>query len=103
MVISCVNRLLKDIRVDPSANNNEAIRWASQNDHIACVNILLEDSRVYNDSWVKRTFKNELKVIEEVQMYRKKIIDSLYVPEDLIYEISKYLHHDTNYYKIYLS
>ena len=41
-----VNQLLEDPRVDPSANNNYAIRLASEHGHIAVVNRLLEDPRV---------------------------------------------------------
>ena len=40
------NRLLEDPRVDPSANNNEAIGIASAYGHLAIVNRLLADPRV---------------------------------------------------------
>ena len=38
--------LLLDPRVDPSAQNNKAIRIASENGHIEVVEILLKDPRV---------------------------------------------------------
>ena len=38
--------LLKDSRVDPAANNNEAIRYANSNGHVEVVKLLLKDSRV---------------------------------------------------------
>jgi ankyrin repeat protein len=41
-----VSRLLKDKRFDPSALNNIAIRWASENGHAELVKILLLDQRV---------------------------------------------------------
>jgi hypothetical protein len=37
---------LRDVRVDPSANDNEAIEWAATNGHLAVVDRLLEDDRV---------------------------------------------------------
>ncbi len=44
--IQRLNQLLQYRRIKPSANNNRAIRWASENGHIEVVNRLLEDSRV---------------------------------------------------------
>ena len=44
--IDVVNRLLDDPRVDPSADNNCAIRSAAKNGHLDVVNRLLEDPRV---------------------------------------------------------
>jgi hypothetical protein len=41
-----VERLLADPRVDPSADNNCAIRWASSKGHLAIVERLLADPRV---------------------------------------------------------
>ena len=41
-----VKILLSDSRIDPSANNNAAIRWASQFGRKAVVELLLSDSRV---------------------------------------------------------
>jgi hypothetical protein len=38
--------LIKDPRIDPSANNNYAIRWASENGHTEIVKLLLNDNRV---------------------------------------------------------
>jgi hypothetical protein len=41
-----VDRLLRDERVDPSADDNCAIGWASSNGHIAVVERLLQDRRI---------------------------------------------------------
>jgi hypothetical protein len=41
-----VERLLADPRVDPAANDNYAIRLASQNGHATVVDVLLADPRV---------------------------------------------------------
>ncbi len=41
-----VELLLKDPRVDPSSNNNYAIRKASKNGCVKMVGLLLQDSRV---------------------------------------------------------
>jgi len=38
--------LLSDSRVDPSDNNNEAIKYASENGHSEVVELLLSNSRV---------------------------------------------------------
>jgi len=38
--------LLRDSRVDPSAQDNWAIIWASANEHTEIVRLLLADSRV---------------------------------------------------------
>ena len=38
--------LLQDSRVDPSADNNRAIRYASRKGHIEVVKLLLQDNRV---------------------------------------------------------
>ncbi len=38
--------LLSDPRVDPSANDNEALQLASENGHLDVVKVLLEDPRV---------------------------------------------------------
>ena len=38
--------LLADPRVDPSADNNYAIRWAAYNGHTEVVRLLLADPRV---------------------------------------------------------
>jgi hypothetical protein len=39
-------RLLQDLRVDPSADNNLAVQWAAQYGQLAVVDRLLEDDRV---------------------------------------------------------
>ena len=71
-----VQELLKDKRVDPSANNNYAIRWASEKGHLEVVQELLKDNRVdpseltmmqFNwqvrmDIW--KLLKNSSKIIE---------------------------------------
>src|SRR5579871_2143184 len=44
--IETVRFLLRDNRVDPSAQDNFAIRWSSDNGHAKVVKLLLEDSRV---------------------------------------------------------
>jgi hypothetical protein len=44
--LELVERLLKDSCVDPSADNNYAIRLASEKGHLAVVDRLLQDSRV---------------------------------------------------------
>ena len=45
-MIEVVKLLLTDKRVNPSANNNFAIRWASRNGHTKVVKLLLADERV---------------------------------------------------------
>jgi hypothetical protein len=44
--IAVVERLLQDERVDPSADNNYAVRLAARDGHIAVVERLLQDERV---------------------------------------------------------
>jgi hypothetical protein len=44
--LSVVERLLQDKRVDPSACDNYAVRWAAQFGHLAFVDLLLRDARV---------------------------------------------------------
>ena len=44
--IECLKLLIQDPRVDPSANDNFAIRNASAHGHTECVKLLLQDSRV---------------------------------------------------------
>ena len=44
--LEVVRVLLKDSRVDPSADNNQAIQFASENGHLEVVRELLKDSRV---------------------------------------------------------
>jgi hypothetical protein len=44
--LTIVERLLQDKRVDPSADDNKAIRWASDNGYLAVVERLLQDERV---------------------------------------------------------
>jgi ankyrin repeat protein len=44
--LSIVERLLQDEKVDPSADNNDAITWASVLGHLAVVERLLQDPRV---------------------------------------------------------
>jgi hypothetical protein len=41
-----VKLLMKDERVDPSAQSNAAIRYASENGHSLVVELLLKDKRV---------------------------------------------------------
>lgn len=43
-----VELLLADERVDPAAENNEAIRWAAKNGQIDVVELLLADERVHS-------------------------------------------------------
>jgi hypothetical protein len=44
--LAIVERLLEDDRVDPSADDNYAVRLAAQNGHLAVVERLLQDERV---------------------------------------------------------
>jgi hypothetical protein len=44
--VAVVERLLQDTRVDPSADDNYAVREAAANGHLAVVDRLLEDYRV---------------------------------------------------------
>jgi hypothetical protein len=46
-----VKLLLSDSRVDPSAEDNEALRDAARNGHVEIVKLLLSDSRVDPSSW----------------------------------------------------
>jgi hypothetical protein len=43
--VLAVERLLKDPRINPSANHNYAIRWAGRNGHKEVVQLLLDDPR----------------------------------------------------------
>jgi ankyrin repeat protein len=106
--VEVVNRLLQDPRVDPS----DALQLALDNCNVEVVNILLKHSRMdpdeyenliniairnnrFNNVWILR------KHIKDIILYRKKIIDASDIPEDLIYEISKYMHEDEDYYRNY--
>ena len=44
--LAVVERLLQDGRVDPSAYDNYAVRWAAENGHVAVVERLLQEERV---------------------------------------------------------
>jgi ankyrin repeat protein len=44
--LEVVQLLLSDLRVDPSAENDYAIKWASNNGHLEVVQLLLSDPRV---------------------------------------------------------
>jgi hypothetical protein len=44
--LEVVERLLQDERVDPSARDNQAVRWAAENGYLTVVDRLLEDDRV---------------------------------------------------------
>ena len=44
--IKVIDRLLQDDRIDPSADDNSAIKWASTLGHLDVVNRLLQDSKV---------------------------------------------------------
>jgi hypothetical protein len=44
--LAVANRLMKDKRVDPAAQDNSAIRMASHKGHLLIVNQLLKDNRV---------------------------------------------------------
>ena len=46
--INNVKLLLNDKRVDPSDDNNWAIKLASQNGHVDIVNLLWQDQRIKN-------------------------------------------------------
>jgi ankyrin repeat protein len=97
--INIVNRLLKDTRVDPTENYNEAIRLASVYGHIEVVNRLLEEPKIFNDIYIQYNDDNNCrKKIQEVLKIRKKIFDQSEIPDDLMYEISKYLYYDNKYH-----
>jgi len=44
--VELVELLLRDERVDPSADSQGAVRWASEYGHLAVVERLLRDARV---------------------------------------------------------
>jgi len=44
--VKVVELLLKDRDVDPAANNNYIIKWASVNGHVEIIKMLLNDVRV---------------------------------------------------------
>jgi ankyrin repeat protein len=44
--VEIVSLLLSDCRVDPSALDNAALRYAARNGHVEIVKLLLSDSRV---------------------------------------------------------
>ena len=63
--VEIVDLLLKDPRVDPSVNNNQAIRIAKSNDQIEIVDLLIKDPRVDPSSINKqqtRIFSNKKKL-----------------------------------------
>ncbi|KAI8891863.1 ankyrin repeat-containing domain protein, partial [Globomyces pollinis-pini] len=67
--ISIVEMLLSDSRVDPSASNNQAIRYAAHKGHLQVVKLLIADSRVdpsadNNDAICYAAHKGHLQVVE---------------------------------------
>ena len=62
--------LLEDGRVDPSADDNYAIKGASQNGHVEVVKLLLEDGRAdpsANDNYaIRKASKNGHAEVEEL-------------------------------------
>ena len=48
--IETVRFLLRDSRVDPSAEDNYAIKWSSENGHTEIVKLLLESSKINNET-----------------------------------------------------
>jgi ankyrin repeat protein len=66
-----VNQLLHDPSVDVSSDDNLAIIWACENDHLSVVNRLLEDNRVdpaagdnYAIQWA--SFRGHLSVVDRL-------------------------------------
>jgi len=75
--VKVVDRLLMDSRVDPSASDNYAIRWASGNGHLEVVDRLLMDSRVdpsAEDNQAIRLASNDghLEVVNRLTKYFHK-------------------------------
>mmetsp|Transcript_1513 Transcript_1513/g.1930 ORF Transcript_1513/g.1930 Transcript_1513/m.1930 type:complete len:250 (+) Transcript_1513:191-940(+) len=70
--LSAVRRILSDdARVDPSVNNNRAVRWASENGHIDFVRELMKDPRVdpsadNNDAIFLANFYSHVDVVKEL-------------------------------------
>jgi ankyrin repeat protein len=90
----------------PSADNNLAIRWASDRGHIDIVNRLLEDLRVDPSAdnnlairWASDRGHIDIvnRLLEDLRVYNDerikiKIMYEMGLPEDLIlYEIFRYL------------
>ena len=65
--IEIIKTLLTDNRVDPSVNNNEAIRDASSNGHIEIVKLLLADSRIDIYKLLQEEIPDKLR--EEINNY----------------------------------
>lgn len=51
-------RFVKDLRINPTWNDNAAIRWAAANDHLSVVQLLIEDGRVKNSNGVFHAVKS---------------------------------------------
>lgn len=54
----------------------------------------LRNGRLYVASTIAR-------YLHDIIINRKKIIDAYDIPEDLIFDISKYMHEDEDFYKKY--
>jgi hypothetical protein len=70
--VEAVRLLLNDPRVDPSADSNYAIRWASENGHVQVVKLLLNDPRVdpsaYNNHAIRSaSWKGHVEVVKILQ------------------------------------
>jgi Ankyrin repeats (3 copies) len=79
--LEIVKELLKDKRVDPSDDNNYAIRWASENGHLEVVKELLKDKRVdpsanNNEAIRWASQYGHLEVVKEL-LKDKRVIDKL--------------------------
>jgi hypothetical protein len=121
--ISSFRKSLRYIGVDPSIQNNKALKIASENGRIEIIKLLLKCKRVYptieaikaarnndhiecmyylleasNDDEIIKIFSKELRQKRDAVM---NIINFYDVPIDLIYDISKFIHSDIEYYKKY--
>ena len=61
--IKIVKILLKDERVDPSDQNNDAIQWASEKGHLEVVKLLLKDKRIDKNDQIIKDIINKMKNI----------------------------------------
>ena len=86
--IKIVKILLKDERVDPSDQNNDAIQWASNNGYYKIVKLLLKDKRVnpsvHNNFVIKTASENGCYKVVKLLLKDKRIDKNDQIIKDII-------------------
>jgi hypothetical protein len=72
--LEVVKALLSDPRVDPSADNNYAIRYASQNGYLEVIKLLKEHEQKPRESIEKCNCTEEIKKLKSIIKKLKSII-----------------------------